>query len=179
MLLWLSFVHKCDVHDLNVCVCVTKEKDFDSDKSQVCVRNRNQSCSDIIDLQLFPLSLHLSHSITSLILPPFLQDPPFTYPLNSPLLTTNFCNTEVMSDSFTAGWQCRHGNHWSIYVSRPICSPCLIKDFDVPFVLLKIKTSGNQIWGILMLFTEKVQPGIGFFFYIPLPEITRKCLSCT
>lgn len=67
---------------------------------------------------------------------------------------------------------------WTLYVSSPTFSPCLMKDLDVSFVLLKHKTSGNQIWGILTLFAEKVQTEFLFFSVSRAPEITRGCLSC-
>lgn len=64
------------------CVFVREEQDFDSDKNQVCVRNRNQSCSNVIGLQLFPVS----HSLF-----PFVShSPPSFIPSSSILLWPSF-----------------------------------------------------------------------------------------
>lgn len=115
------------------------------------------------------------------------------WPTLHSILKSHRSTSEVMSDSITPGrsmgaedgmlaWQhLAYSTHNLVqYTAAALHFPLvLIKDLDVSFVLLKHETSANQIWGILTLFAEEVQLELGFFFWIPVPEITRKCLSWT
>lgn len=153
------------------CVCHYREGlHKDPDKSQVCVRNRNRSCSDIVGLQLFPVSFHLSLTLTRSIASPaclpsitlcccaiyihanapefFLRIPVEVWPTFDRTLKSHRSNSEVASHSITLEEVQRMEALQQFSALRciyPTSSACLINDLVLSTLLLKHKSSRCQI----------------------------------